>query len=66
MEKKMIMKEFGAQKVAEHAWDIELNKGLKIRMKLSSPVLSFSDPVIKQVENDLTIARFTAILRSVQ
>ncbi len=58
---KMIIKEFGAQKVAEHAWDIELNKGLKIRIKLSSPVLSFSDPVIKQVENDLTIARFTAI-----
>lgn len=58
---KVIATEFGAQKVAEHAWDVELSKELKIRIKLSSPVLLFSDPVIKQVENGLTIARFTAI-----
>jgi len=56
-----IAKEFRAQKVAEHAWDIELEKGLKARIKLSSPVLSFSDPVVKQIKNGLTIARFTAI-----
>lgn len=56
-----IAKEFGVQKVAEHAWDIELKEGLTVRVKLSSPVLSFSDPVIKQIENGLTITRFTAI-----
>jgi len=58
---RIIAAEFGAQKVAEHTWDVELSKGSKIRIKLSSPVLSFSDPVIKRVENGLAVARFTAI-----
>lgn len=57
---KMIIKEFETQRVVEHASDIELKNGLKISIKLSSPVLLFSDSVIKQVE-DLVIARFTAI-----
>jgi hypothetical protein len=58
---KTIAKEFGTQKVAEHTWDIQLEIGLKARIKLSSPVLSFSDPVIKQIKNGVTVARFTAI-----
>ncbi len=59
--KSTITKEFKTQKVKEHVRDIELEKGLKIRLKLFSPVLSFSDSIIKQIENGLTIARFTVI-----
>ena len=59
--RRMITREFGAQKVAEHEWDIELEKGLKIRIKLYSPVLSFSDPVVKQVKDSIITARFIVI-----
>ncbi len=56
-----IAKEFGVQKVAEHMWDVALMEGVKIRIKLSSPALSFSGPVIKQLENRLIAVRFTVI-----
>lgn len=56
-----IRKEFDAHKVAEHTWDVELEKRSSIRIELSSPALSFSSPVIKKMENDLIVARFAAI-----
>ncbi|MEM2051284.1 MAG: hypothetical protein QXZ11_09255 [Thermoproteota archaeon] len=59
--KKVIMRESKAQKVTECVWDIYLYPGLKIRMKLFSHVLSFSDPVVRQIGNSPVIARFTAI-----
>lgn len=45
--KKMMIKALPIKTVTEHLRDIELKEGLKVRIKLSSPVLSFSDPVIK-------------------
>ena len=49
------------EEMTEHLQDIELEEGIRVQIKLASPVLSFSDPVIKQIEDGLITTYFTAM-----
>lgn len=55
-----ITSEFVRQKITEHVRKSELGKGQIIRLKLSCPGVSFSDPVNKKLDKNINIANFTA------
>lgn len=54
-------KELPKSEAVKHSTEIELEEGVRVRICLSSHVLSFSDPVVKQIKGGLVTARFTAI-----
>lgn len=55
-----VVSEFGQQKVTEHIKGSELKKGQTIRVKLSSPNIVFSDPVVKKLGYDINTLNFLA------
>jgi len=46
--------------IKEHIESIELKAGLSVKLRLSSPVITFSEPVIKKINYDTNIVSFVA------
>jgi hypothetical protein len=49
---------FGGQKPVEHTYTSRLKRGEAVQVKLYSPVIDFSDPVIKKLDGNLNLVSF--------
>ena len=55
-----LAREFGKQEIAELVRDSELETGQRIQIRLSSPDIVFSDPIIKKLDKAVNITNFIA------